>query len=160
MKAKEIKKKEYLTDFIKNYLNTSISLMKYYKFIATDKKSKNVCNKSIKACENALVRVDQIKHTEILEYFCSMFVGNNAIQHSISGKIIMSKKIKHYDDSEKGFKEFQNMLEEQRQLALERERKRKEELEAINKAKEQGKNVEMVYDEKTKSTRPLVVEGK
>jgi len=157
--TKQDKKRQHLLNIIKDFLKTSKSLLEYYKFSADTKKAKLICNRSLKSIEKALVSVNEIKHIEILEYLYSAFIGNNAIVYSVSGNFINSKKMKHYD-TDKGFKEFMDFIEEQKKLEQEREQKRKESEEAIKKAKELGKKVEMVYDNGTKSVKPMVVEEK
>ena len=133
--------------------------MKYYKGVATTKEQKLTCNKSIKDIENSINHLRQIKHLEILKYLYATFIGNNVIAYSVSGKVVLSKKLKEYD-TDKGFVEFQEMLKEQREQALEREQKKKESVEALKKAKEMGKKVEMVWDKDTKTVKPMIVEDK
>lgn len=159
MGLKVEKKKEYLQKIIRNYLLTSLEIMNYLKAVADTKKSKLVCNKSIKNINQALVFVNEVKHIEVLEYLYGLFIGNNVIQHSISGNVINSKKLREYD-TDKGFDDFLKMVKEQKEQALEREQKRKESLEALKKAKEMGKKVEMVYDPQTKTTKPMIIEDK
>ena len=155
----EKKKRHYLNSVLINYLLTNISLMEYLKSMASDSKSKRVCTKNINATKKAISQLGKIKHIEVLEYLYGIFMGNNIIAYSISGKLVTSKKLTYYD-SEKGFNEFKDMLEEQKQIREEQERKRKESVEALKRAKEMGKKVEMVYDPTTKTTKPLIVEDK
>lgn len=151
------KKRQYLIKIIKSYLNTSIELMSYYKAVADTRKAKLVCNKSIKSMEQALVKVDQIKHIEILEYIYSSFVGNNVIAYSVSGAVVLSSKLDEYDQDEH-IEEFKEMLEQDRKDREEKEKARRETLEAVRKAKEQGKKIGMVYDKDTKTTRPMIID--
>ena len=154
---KESTKRKYLTDIVKNYLETAKSMMTYYKAMANDKDQKVACFKSLKKIEKAIESIDKIKHIEILDYLHSTFIGNNAIAYSVSGSVVNAKKMKHYD-TDKGIIEFRELIEEQRQESLERERKRQESIEALKKAKELGKKIEMVYDPKTKTTKPMLVD--
>lgn len=153
----EKKKRQYLIKIIKSYLNTSIELMSYYKAVADTRKAKLVCNKSIKSMKQALVKVDQIKHIEILEYIYSSFVGNNVIAYSVSGKVVLSPKLDEYDQDEH-IEEFKEMLEQDRKDREEKEKARKETLEAVRRAKEQGKKIGMVYDKDTKTARPMIID--
>ena len=159
MELNEKKEREYLINIIQKYLETGKTLMKYYKGVATTKEQKLTCNKSIKDIENSINHLRQIKHLEILKYLYATFIGNNVIAYSVSGKVVLSKKLKEYD-TDKGFVEFQEMLKEQREQALEREQKKKESVEALKKAKEMGKKVEMVWDKDTKTVKPMIVEDK
>jgi len=153
----EKKKRQYLIKIIKSYLRTSLELMSYYKAVADTRKAKLVCNKSIKSMEQALVKVDQIKHIEILEYIYSSFVGNNVIAYSVSGAVVLSPKLDEYDQDEH-IEEFKEMLEQDRKDREEKEKARRETLEAVRKAKEQGKKIGMVYDKDTKTTRPMIID--
>lgn len=153
------KKRKYLINFIQKYLETSVALMEYYKSVATTRKEKYVCTKSIKSSLQAIDHLRQIKHIEILEYLYSTFVGNNVIAYSVSGKIVLSNKLKEYD-SDNGIQEFREMVETQKKEREQKEKQRQETLNAVRKAKEQGKKVEMVWDKDTKTTKPMIVEEK
>jgi len=153
------KSRKYLINFIQKYLETSVALMEYYKSVANTRKEKYVCNKSIKSCKQAIDHLRQIKHIEILQYLYSTFVGNNVIAYSVSGKIVLSNKLKEYD-SDSGIQEFREMVETQKKEREQKEKERQETLNAVRKAKEQGKNVEMVWDKDTKTTKPMIVQEK
>ena len=153
------RKRDYLIDIISSFLKTNLSLMNYYHASATDRKSKFACNKSIKSTEQALVHLRQIKHIELLDYLYSSFIGNNVIAYSISGKMVLSKQLDYYD-TEKGFAEFQQMIKERKEKQEKQEQERIKNAQAIQRAKEQGKKVEMVWDNESKTTKPLIVESK
>lgn len=153
------KKRKYLINFVQKYLETSVALMEYYKSVATTRKEKYVCTKSIKSSLQAIDHLRQIKHIEILDYLYSTFVGNNVIAYSVSGKIVLSNKLKEYD-SDNGIQEFREMVETQKKEREQKEKQRQETLNAVRKAKEQGKKVEMVWDKDTKTTKPMIVEEK
>ncbi len=153
------KKKDYLIGIIESYLKTAKSLMEYYHAIASTRKAKLICNKSIKSIETAINHLRQIKHIKVLEYIYSTFIGNNVIAYSISGQVVMSKKMLEYDTDE-GIKELEELIEENRKKAIEKEKQRKENAEAIARAKEQGKKVEMVWDKDTKTAKPMIIEEK
>lgn len=151
------KKREYLIGIISNHLKVNIALMEYYHAVAPDRKSKLVCSRSIKDTEYALTHLHTIKHTDILEYLYSSFIGNNAVMYSVSSKLVNSKKLAYFD-SEKGHQEFLDTMEEQRKEREEKEKAKRENALAIEKAKKEGKKVEMVYNPKTKNVEPLIVE--
>ena len=155
----EKKKREYLIEIVSAYLRTNIALMNYYHSVAETRKSKFICNKSIKRTEQALVHLRQIKHIEILDYLYSTFIGNNVIAYSVSGNMVIGKELKYYD-SEKGFDEFLAMIKEQKEKIAAKEEERRKTKEAIELAKAQGKKVEMVWDKETKTVKPLIVEDK
>lgn len=151
------KKREYLLNSLSLYLKTSKSIMEYLHINATTRQGKLVCNKSIKNIEQALIKIREIKHIELLEYLNATYIGNNVVAHSLSGHIVTNKKFQYWD-SEEGFAEFLEEMKEQKEKSLAKEEEKKKEQEAIKKAKEEGKKVEMVYDDKTKTVRPLIIE--
>lgn len=159
MEINEKKKREYLIAIISSYLDTSYNLLAYYKGIADTRKAKLTCTKSMKRIEQAKVHLRQIKHIEVLDYLYATFIGNNVIAYSISGSMVLSPKLAYFD-TDNGIDELRKEMEEQRNKQIEQEKKRKETLEAINKAKAEGKKVEMVWDNDTKTTKPVIVQEK
>lgn len=156
-KISDKKKREFLIAIIEFYLKTARSIMEYYKAVATTRKAKLVCTKSIKNADNAINHIRQIKHVEVLEYLYSCIIGNNVIAYSISGQLILSKQLQEYDTDE-GVKELVEIMKKNKEKEFEQLKKREETLTAVRKAKEQGKKVEMVYDPTTKTTKPMIVE--
>ena len=152
-------KRKHLIKVIQTYLETSIALMEYFKSVATTRKEKYVCTKSIKSSLQAINHLREIKHIEILDYLYSTFIGNNIIAYSVSGKVVLSQKLKEYDTDE-GFAEFLEMVESQKREQEEKIKQRQDNMNAIKKAKEQGKKVEMVWDKDTKTVKPMIVEEK
>ena len=75
------------------------------------------------------------------------------------GGIVISPKMKEFD-TDKGVEELVSLMKEaqekQQAKLLEKQRQK----EVIEKAKEQGKNVEMVWDKDTKTVKPMIVEEK
>lgn len=153
----EKKKREYLIEIISNYLKTGIIVVKYYHDNVPDRKSKLLCNKTIKALESAIPHLTTIKHIELLEYLYNAFVGENVFAYIMSGTIIRSPKIKEWD-TEEGFIEFQEEMEEKKKKAIADAEERQRTKEAVEKAKKEGKKVEMVYDKETKKVKPVIVE--
>ena len=153
------KKRNHLITIIQKYLETGKCLMEYLKAVAPTRKAKLVCNKSIKSAEQAIVHLRQIKHIEILEYLYSTLVGNNVLAYSVSGKMVLSEKIKDWDTDD-GVKELIALMEENRKKAQEKFEEQEKTRKVIEEARKQGKKVDMIYDEKTKSLKPVVVEEK
>ena len=152
-------KKRYLKNIIFDYLLISKSLMEYYHAVATTRKAKITCTRSIKKIEQAMVFIGQIKHIEVLEYLYSTFIGNNVIAYSISGSVVLSPKIKEWD-TDNGIEELKQLVEENRKKAEETAKLKREQDEAIAKAKAEGKKVEMVWDKNTKTAKPMIIEEK
>ena len=157
MGLEEKKKKQHLIAIIGSFLKTNIALMEYYKAVAPDRKSKLVCTKSIKSTEQALVHLTTIKHIEILDYLYSTFIGNNAIFYSMSGKMVLSPKIKEWDTDD-GVKELIALMEEDKKKKQEKFEQQEKNRKLVEEAKKQGKKVEIVYDKDTKTVKPLIVE--
>ena len=134
--------------------------MIYFKESANkNKKNEKICEHSIKKIEDAYSFIENIKHFELLNYIFSMFVGSNYQAHAFVGSWITSEKIKEYDTDE-GIEELRQIIKENKKKALEKEKRQKENLEAMKKAREQGKQIQMVWDGKTKTIKPVVVEEK
>ena len=155
----EKKKRDYLISIIQRYLETSKALMQYYHAVADTRKAKLVCTRSIKGIDQAITHLRQIKHIEILDYLYASFIGNNAIAYSISGKLVLAPKLLEYDTDD-GVVELRQLMEENKQKELEKEKKRQETINAVNKAKAEGKKVEMVWDNDTKTAKPVIVSEK
>lgn len=156
MGLEENKKRKHLIKIIKNHLELSKSVMEYFKASADTRKGKLVCGKSIKKIDDALIHLNQIEHIEILDYLYASFVGNNPIAYSVSGDIVNSQVLKDYD-TETGIVAFRELLENQRKEREEKEKAKIEYQQAVEKAKQSGQTVEMVWDKKTGKPRPMVV---
>lgn len=155
----EKRKRDYLLAIIGAYLTTSYNLMAYYKAVADTRKAKLVCTKSMKKLDQARIRINQIKHIEVLDYLYSTFIGNNVIAYSVSGNVVLSDKLKEFD-TDTGVEELKQIMEEAQQKALEKQKQRADTINAVNKAKAEGKKVEMVWDNDTKTAKPLIIEEK
>lgn len=153
------KKKDHLLKIISAYLDTAQELLSYLRDSADTRVAKTTCSKSIKSIEQAKVHLYKIKHIEVLDYLYATFIGNNVIAYSVSGKLVNADKLKEYD-TEQGAIELKELMEEARQKAIEKEKAKQEQMTAIKKAHEQGKKVEMVYDNETKTAKPMIIEEK
>ena len=134
-------------------------MLEYYKAVATNRKGKLTCTKSIKSIDQAIIHLRQIKHVEILDYLYSTFFGNNVIAYTIAGKIVNNKTLNDYDKDE-NIEDFKVYLNELKEKAIEADKQKREKMEVIKKAQEQGKKVEMVWDKDTKTAKPMIVEDK
>ena len=147
MKNKEELQRKSITTIIRKVLETNIELMTYYKHLATDENSKRVCSKSIRQTKKALEKLPHVKHLEILVSIYNTIISGKESVFVLGGTLICSKQFDRWDKTEKGFKEFleieKDNKEQQRQKAEEQEITR----EKIRLAKEQGKKVEMVYQD-------------
>lgn len=159
MNNEEIKRK-YLINIIRKVLETNIELMTYYKAMASDEKSKRVCSKSIKNSKTAIEKLGLVKHNEILVSLYNAIVAGKEVIFVSAGSLICSKQFDHWDKTEKGFKEFLALEEQNKKEFQAKVDEQQKQQEMIKKAKEEGKKVEMVYDPKTKTTKPMIIEEK
>ena len=144
MNKQEIKRK-YLINIIRKVLETNIELMAYYKYFATDEKSKKICAKSIKQTKKSLEKLPHIKHVEILQSIFNATVSGKEIVFVSAGTLVGGKNVEKWDNSEKGFEEFKKLEEEAKnnyQKKIEEEKKNKE---IIEKAKADGKKISYAY---------------
>lgn len=142
----KIDKKKYLVNILKKVLEANIEIMTYYKFIASDDKSKKVCSKSIKQSKLAIEKLTHTKHIEILVSLYNTIVAGKEVVFVSGGSLICSKQFDRWDKTEKGFKEFLALEEENRKVQKEKIEEQRKTQEMVAKAKEEGKEVEMVYD--------------
>lgn len=152
----EENKREYLVNIIKKVLETNIELMTYYKRYAVDEKSKKVCNKSIRQTKKSLERLPHIKHIEILQSLFNAIVSGKEVIFVSAGSLVGGKNVEMWDSTEKGFKEFMKLEEEAIKTAKEKAEEEQKDREIIEKAKAEGKQVEMVY--MNGKVRPMIKE--
>lgn len=155
----EKKKRDYLISIITKYLETNIALMEYYHAVADTRKAKLTCLRSKRKTEQAIIHLRQIKHVDILEYLYSTFMGNNIIAYSMSGSVVLAPKLAEYDTDD-GIVEFREIIEKQKQEKIAKMEEKRKEQEIIDKAKAEGKKVEMVWDKDTKTNKPMIFEEK
>ena len=152
------RKREYLINIISSYLTTNLTMMSFLREQAPNSHAKRVCTKNIKTTQKAIQYLYEIKHLDILEYIYSSFVGNNIMAYSVSPKMVLSPKIKEWD-IEEHHQEFVDYVEELRIYEERKAQERQESQLAIQKAKEQGKKVEMVYDKEQKKVVPVILDN-
>lgn len=160
MKISELEEKKYIVNILEQIMLSNIAIMELYKKTATNEESIKICEKSIKQSKQGIKMVRTINHIEILRSLFNRIVSGKEQYFVMVGSICSFKDIKKWDTTKKGFKEFISM-EEQAQKEMQEELKnRREQQEFVQKAQEQGKNVEMVFDPQTKKMKPVIVEEK
>lgn len=117
-------------------------------------------NKSIRDSNKALEKVNKIVHIEILRDVYGSMVGQMHGYLMLGGTLICSTQLERFDKTEKGFKKYKLIQEENKKATEQKIKQRNEYIESVKKAKEQGKKVEMMYDPTTKSMRPVIMESK
>ena len=150
---------ERLKNMLIKLVETNIAIMEFNLTLVSNKNDVNITKKLIKQGKTAIEIIKGVKHNEILvDLYNSFVVGNIPYFVAVTRTIALPNKIKRWDNTEKGFKEF--LKERETALAKcdkELEEKKKEQ-EYIEKAKAEGKNVELMY--KDGKVRYVVVEEK
>lgn len=154
----DLVRKRYLKEILTNYIHTAISFYKYMKRVG-DSKTKRLLTKTINKLEQSIVAINETKHIEILDYYYTLCIAPNFQVYAVVGSLASSQKMKDYDSTE-GIVEFNKIIEGQKQKALEKQKAQQENAKAIQKAKEEGKKVEMVWDKDTKTVKPMIIEEK
>lgn len=157
-KSKSSVQKEHLKSILTNLIMTTNAILEFNLTLMTQEKDIEITKKLIKDGKKAIKIVRNVTHIEILADIYNSFVGNN-MAYFVSATRVISQpnKIKKWD-TEKGFQDF---LKE-REIAMakydkEIEEKRKER-EMVEKARAEGKNVELMY--KDGKVKYVVVEEK
>lgn len=152
--------REYLIDLIVKNLDLNIANCEFMKkAYRGNPQVLKVINKSIKNSEKALESVNKIKHIEILRAIYSDLIGQISAKLMLGGSLVVSKKVYYWDNTENGFKEFQELCENNIKEQEQKIKEQQESLQAIQKAKEQGKKVQMIYDPATKKVKPVIEES-
>ena len=139
-------------------IETTIAIMEFNLTLVKEEKDIKITKKLIRDGKKAIETISGIKHNEILvDLYNSFIVGNMPFFVAATRTMSMPKKIKHWD-TEKGFKDFIKAQEKAfAQCDKELEEKKKER-EFVEKAKAEGKNVELMYHKG--KIKPVVVEEK
>jgi len=143
---------------LSSLIETTIAIMDFNLTLVKEEKDIQVTKKLIRDGKKAIETISSIKHNEILvDLYNSFIVGNMPFFVAATRTMSMPKKIKHWD-TEKGFKDFLKAQEKAfAQCDKELEEKKKER-EFVEKAKAEGKNVELMYHKG--KIKPVVVEEK
>lgn len=143
---------------LSSLIETTIAIMEFNLTLVKEEKDIQVTKKLIRDGKKAIEIISGIKHNEILvDLYNSFIVGNMPFFVAATRTMSMPKKIKHWD-TEKGFKDFIKAQEKAfAQCDKELEEKKKER-EFVEKAKAEGKNVELMYHKG--KIKPVIVEEK
>lgn len=147
--------KQTLKNIIINLLNTNISIMEFGKLLTKEEKEIRFYKKAIRHSKKAIELVQGIEHIEILSSLYNSFISGKEA-YFITLEVVISKNVQKWDKTKKGFEEFLRLDEEARNKFKQEADERNKSMETIKKAREEGKKVEMVF-ENGKIT-PVVVE--
>lgn len=156
----KVEEKKEIVKLLSAILTASISVMEFYKIVALDDKSREICDKSIDNAKKGIEKIKEIKHIEILRSLMNHIIVGKEPYYAMCGSLCSYEKIDFWDKTKKGFNEFMKLEELGRQEELKKQEEIKKNKEIIKKAQEEGKNVEMLYDKDTKTIKPIIVEEK
>lgn len=163
MGHKEIDKinvqKERLKAVFNRLLDTEIAIMQFQLTLASEDEHIKGIKKVIKDSEKAKKIVTSITHYEILVSLYNAFVnGKESFYVMFSATINAKNKVTYWDRTKKGFQEF-IALEEQAKAQSQKDfEERLKQQEIIKKAQEEGKKIEMVFQDG--KLKPILVEEK
>ena len=120
----KIEEKKAIISVLTSILTTSISVMNFYKTVALDEKSKEICDKSIKNAEIGIEKIKKIKHIEILRSLFGHIVLGKEPYYAMCGSLCSFEKIDFWDKTKTGFDEFMKLEE----LGKQEELKKQEEI--------------------------------
>lgn len=147
----------YLEDAIVKALQLNISNCCFLKQV--NKENKQIVETLDKSIEQSLKAFDLLKdieHLEILRAIYNDYVNKIASHLLMGGALVCSPKIQEWDKSEIGFREFTIANKEALKIAKQKAKEQEENRLAIEKAKEEGKKISMVYDPQTKQLKPVI----
>lgn len=151
--------KSLLKDIFVNMLDTNIAILKFQKTLTTSEKELKGINNWIKMTKTAKNIVVSIEHNEILASLYNAFVnGKESYFVAMSYTLTNKKKIRYWDRTKKGFKEFLEKESDAIEQDDKDKKEKKEMVETLKKAKEQGKRVEFMYVDK--KLKPVIVNEK
>ena len=151
----------YLEDAIIKALQLNISNCCLLKQLNKENKSAiETLDKSIEQSIKAMEIVNgRIEHLEILRAIYNDYVNRISSHLIMGGALVCSPKIQEWDKTEKGYNEFVIANREALKLAKQKAKEQQESQLAIQKAQEQGKKVQMLYDPVTKKVKPIIEEN-
>lgn len=159
-KLTEKQEREHYINIIDKVLDSSISVFEFYKSIASDDKSREIAQKAIDNALKGKDKIKGIKHIAILRSLFNHIVVGKEQYYAMSGSLCSYDKIDVWDKTTTGYRQFLKMEKEGQELALKKQQEAQKTKEIVEKAKQEGKKVEMIYDDKSKSIKPVVVEEK
>lgn len=157
-KDKAIVQNERLKAMLCKLLETTIAIMQFNLTLVKNVNDIKITKKVIQQSQKAIEIVKGVKHNEILVDLYNSFIVNN-MAFFVSATRVMSdnKKIKHWD-SDKGFKDFIKAREIAFAQCDKELAEKKKEQEMVEKARAEGKNVELMY--KDGKIKHVIVEEK
>lgn len=136
-------KKNKLIEIVVKLLESNISLIKFQRELDSDKTHHKTYEKLIRHSLNAINQVKNCQHIEILASLYNSFVSGKE-QYFIIVSESIYKNLKKWDTTKKGFEEFTRLDNEAREQFAKESKERQAQLDAVKKAREEGKKVDFV----------------
>lgn len=151
--------KERLKAVFNRLLDTEIAIMQFQLTLASEDEHIKGIKKVIKDSEKAKKIVTSITHYEILVSLYNAFVnGKESFYVMFSATINAKNKVTYWDRTKKGFQEFIALEQQAKAQSQKDYEERLKQQEIIKKAQEEGKKIEMVFQDG--KLKPIVVEEK
>ena len=151
--------KTFYKNTLISLLNSYIEIAKLKRFLATELKDKEICDRVIRKTKKSIHIIKDVNHVEILRSVYNTFIGGKETLFAVMvGSINHKDTISTWDKTEKGFQEFLQREEDAKKVYKEEMEKKKAQEDAIKKAKEEGKKVEFVM--KDGKLEPVFTEEK
>ena len=151
--------RELIIKVIKSLINTNLAILDLHKdLFKENKESIEAINKNIRASKKALNNIEKINHIEILRSLYGNLITNKEMVFALAPALINSKKCKYWDTTKSGFDEFMALEQEANEIAKKKFEQQAKEQEMVEKAKQEGKKVEYVYDQVEKRNKPMIIE--
>lgn len=124
---------------------TNIAIMEFNLTLVKKEADIKVTKDLIKMSKKAIKMINSVQHNEILVDLYNSFVAGNMPLFIAFVRTITLSKIKRWDKTEKGYKEFLEARATAITKSEEELKAKKEEQERVAKARAEGKNVELMY---------------
>ena len=153
----ESKKISNLKAIIHTMIATSKAIIEFQKDNDSDSTHKKTYEKLLRHCKSAERTLWETQHIEILASLYNSFVSGKEQYYIILTESIF-KNVKKWDTTKQGFDEFKKLDDEARAKFNEEKNEREQQMDAIKKAREEGKKIDFVFE--NGKLKPVVVEEK
>lgn len=153
----ETLKMNRLKDVIIQMIKVNIDVLRFNLLLDNDPEHKKTYRKLIYHAKQGIETIKSVEHIEILASIYNTFMTGKEQFYVILSENIY-KNVKRWDKTEEGFQEFLKLDEEGRKQFEEEKQERLKTQEAIKKAREEGKKIEMTIQ--NGKIVPVVVEEK
>lgn len=137
-------------------LETEKAIMCFQLTLATEMEHIKGIKKVIKDCDKAIEIINGIVHYEILVSLYNTFVnGKESYYVLLSSTLNSKRKVTYWDRTKKGFQEFIRLEEEAKAQSQKDYEEKLKQQEMLRKAKEEGKKIEMIFQDG--KLKPIIV---